>query len=100
LVRDADGNWPVSEGRQIMADIESERRKDGGRKAASPSPSPLVMLGAATEVGFVAAAMAIGGWWLDGRLGTEPWLMIIGLAFALIAGIYKLWKLGQRMFDS
>ncbi len=29
-----------------------------------------------------------GGWWLDGRFGTAPWLMLGGAAFGLAAGFY------------
>ena len=36
-----------------------------------------------------AVAIAIGlyaGWWLDKKLGSTPWLMIIGLLFGVAAG--------------
>ena len=29
-----------------------------------------------------------GGWWLDGKFGTAPWLMLGGAAAGLAAGFY------------
>ncbi len=37
------------------------------------------------------------GWWLDDRYGTDPWLMLLGLAFGITAGFRALWRAGQRM---
>jgi ATP synthase protein I len=28
----------------------------------------------------------LGGRWLDGKLGTQPWLMIVGLVLGVVAG--------------
>ena len=30
------------------------------------------------------------GWWLDGRLGTEPWLLIVGMFAATALATYAL----------
>ena len=38
-----------------------------------------------------------GGRWLDGKFGTEPVLMIIGLGFGLAAGFRFLYRAAQRM---
>lgn len=42
-------------------------------------------------MGFqLAAAMtAFGaiGWWLDGRLGTGPWLLVVGLLLGATGGM-------------
>jgi F0F1-type ATP synthase assembly protein I len=58
----------------------------------------MALVGATTELGVVVAALAAGGWWLDGKLGTSPWLMLVGLAVGLIGETYKLWRLGRRFF--
>ncbi len=34
--------------------------------------------------------LGYGGYWLDGKLGTYPWLMIIGLLAGAGAGFYSL----------
>lgn len=33
----------------------------------------------------------LGGWWLDGKLGTEPLFMIVGAFVGAAAGFYSLW---------
>jgi len=33
-----------------------------------------------------------GGQWLDKKLGTAPWLTLIGLGFGMAAGIRSLWR--------
>ena len=29
----------------------------------------------------------LGGWWMDGRFGTSPWLTLLGLAFGLAVAV-------------
>ena len=33
-----------------------------------------------------------GGQWLDGKLGTEPWLTLAGLVLGAAAGFRSLWR--------
>lgn len=32
----------------------------------------------------------LGGWWIDGRLGTRPWLALLGFAFGVAAALRNL----------
>ena len=32
------------------------------------------------------------GWWLDGKLGTSPWILILGVFTGFGAGLYALVK--------
>lgn len=41
---------------------------------------------AGLELGISVGLGALFGVWLDGKLGTDPWLMLIFLALGLIAG--------------
>lgn len=34
----------------------------------------------------------LGGQWLDGKLGTEPWLSIVGLVLGVVAGFRSLYQ--------
>jgi ATP synthase protein I len=34
----------------------------------------------------------LGGRWVDGKLGTEPWLMIVGLLLGVAAGFRGLYR--------
>jgi F0F1-type ATP synthase assembly protein I len=38
----------------------------------------------------------LGGRWLDGKLGTEPWLMIVGLLLGVVAGFRSLVRAARR----
>lgn len=39
----------------------------------------------------------LGGNWLDGRFGTEPWLALVGLGFGTIAGFRFVWRAAKGM---
>lgn len=39
----------------------------------------------------------LGGRWLDGKLGTHPWLSLVGFFFGVAAGFRTLWRAGRRM---
>ena len=54
------------------------------------------------ELGLSIALGYLGGRWLDGKLGTEPWLQWIGLALGLAAGarsLYRVVRRAQRMME-
>lgn len=65
-----------------------------------PSDPPRENIGMMTAYGRYAslgiqltASMCVFGWigyWLDGKLGTRPWLMILGLMLGAGAGFYAL----------
>jgi ATP synthase protein I len=38
----------------------------------------------------------LGGRWLDGKLGTDPWLMIVGLVLGVTAGFRSLIRTAQK----
>ncbi len=48
------------------------------------------------ELGLSIALGYLGGRWLDGKLGTEPWLQWIGLALGLAAGARSLYRVVRR----
>lgn len=58
-------------------------------------------IGAYGTVGLdFAVAVAIclyGGWWLDKKLGTTPWLMIVGLVLGVVVGFNVLYKAAKRL---
>ena len=43
------------------------------------------------ELALSIALGLLGGRWLDGKLGTEPWLQWIGFALGLAAGVTSLY---------
>lgn len=48
------------------------------------------------QIGLELAAAVLagfwGGYWLDKKLGTAPWLMLLGAAFGMAAGFYLVAK--------
>ncbi|MDR3039067.1 MAG: AtpZ/AtpI family protein [Candidatus Adiutrix sp.] len=61
------------------------------------------------EAGALAQASAVGltfvvaillglglGWWLDRKLGTAPWLLLLGLLIGIAAGFKNLFSLAGR----
>jgi F0F1-type ATP synthase assembly protein I len=49
---------------------------------------------------FIAAVMVCVaiGWWLDGQLGTSPWLVIGGTGLGFAAGLWLMVKASKRSF--
>lgn len=56
-------------------------------------------LGRASSAGIELALAVVGclllGWWVDGKLGTSPWLTLIGLIFGSFVGFRSLWQAAQ-----
>ncbi len=57
-----------------------------------------------SSIGLVLAISvalgAVGGWWLDGYLGTAPWLTVLGLVLGTAAGFCELIREVNRSSDS
>ena len=49
-----------------------------------------IELAVSTTIGF------LGGRWLDGKLGTEPWLMLVGLLLGVAAGFKTLLEIARK----
>jgi F0F1-type ATP synthase assembly protein I len=48
------------------------------------------------ELSLSTVIGALGGRWLDGKLGTTPWLMISGLILGVFAGFRSLIRTARR----
>ena len=55
---------------------------------------------AGVGVELIAAILLLGlaGRWLDGRAGTEPWLMIAGGGLGFAVGLWLIIKQGRAAF--
>lgn len=51
---------------------------------------------AGIELAVAVVAFLLLGWWLDGKLGTSPWLTLVGLVFGSGVGFRSLWKASQE----
>jgi F0F1-type ATP synthase assembly protein I len=63
----------------------------GGPGSSNRRPLGMAAVaGSGAEFAVVIAAGAFAGQWLDRRLGTAPWLVIVGTFVAAGAGFYRL----------
>jgi len=49
-----------------------------------------------TELAVATLIGLFGGHWLDDKLGTRPWLTILGLVFGIAAGFNSLIRVARR----
>lgn len=59
------------------------------------------MLGQASAVGLTFAVAIVlglaGGWWLDKKLDSAPWLLLLGLLCGIAAGFLNLFRFSARL---
>jgi ATP synthase protein I len=72
------------------------------KKGQDPSaPTEFNLLVTASSIGLavvIAIVLGLGlGLLLDSRLGTRPWLTIIGLLMGIVAGFRNLWVMAARL---
>jgi ATP synthase protein I len=48
------------------------------------------------EMGIAVALGSVGGWYLDDRYGTGPWLLIVGMGFGIAAGFKGLYRAAKE----
>ena len=75
---------------------DSQDRRTGGRKDAGPPAGggPSVGTYAGHGLTFAAAILVFLylGKWLDGKLGTEPWLMMVLMFVGAGAAFYRMYR--------
>lgn len=53
------------------------------------------------ELALSVVVGMLGGRWLDGKLSTAPWLMLLGLVLGVIAGFRSIYRsLRKQLHDS
>jgi hypothetical protein len=78
--------------------------REVGQRPRAPRPgAEPVRIGALASGGFEFAVLILagvfGGWWIDRRIGTGPWLLMVGAFVGAGAGFYRLYRTltaGQR----
>ncbi len=48
--------------------------------------------GAGLELAGATAGLALAGYWLDGKFGTRPWGLLVGVFIGIVGGLYNLVK--------
>lgn len=49
------------------------------------------------EMSFSVVIGAGIGWWIDEKIGTKPWMLVIWLCFGFAAGIRSLMRAARRI---
>jgi ATP synthase protein I len=66
---------------------------------APTSPTTLQLIGQLSTIGMsFVLALVIGfggGYWLDGVLGTKPWLSFVGFFVGVAAGVLNVYRVMQ-----
>ena len=59
--------------------------------------------GIASSIGLTMVASVLIGWyvgsWLDGKLGSSPWLMLTGTLMGIAAGFIEMANVAKRLSD-
>ena len=63
-----------------------EKKEDPGEALRELGP----LLGVGTMLAASLGLGVLGGYWADGKFGTKPWLMLLGLFAGLGVGVYNL----------
>jgi ATP synthase protein I len=67
----------------------SEKSKGG---AGQGGPSPASFAGAGAQFVLAILLFLYIGKWLDSKLGTSPWLLMIGVFVGAAAGFYSFYR--------
>ncbi len=54
-------------------------------------------IGVGISFGVEMGALTYLGWWADARLGTLPWLTLVGGILGLVVATYSLVRLAERI---
>lgn len=63
-----------------------------GPHGRSASPQAAQVLGVGLQFAAAIVLFLLLGQWLDEKLGTSPWLLLLGVMTGAGAGFYSLWR--------
>lgn len=61
-------------------------------RGEDPETGYAAYAGAGLQFAVTFLVFGLAGWWLDGKLGTGPWLMILGIALGATGAFISLVK--------
>ncbi len=69
----------------------NEPQQPNDKSPQSPQ-SPLAFASLGFELVVPVALLTYGGYWLDSRLGTLPWFLLLGVFLGMAVGFYNLFR--------
>ena len=76
----------------MTEDRERDGRSDRGVREPAAGSSLGVYLGLGLQFAAAILLFVYLGQWLDRRLGTEPWLLLIGVFVGAGGGFYSIYR--------
>ncbi len=70
-----------------MATREPERQRQ-----STALRQVTALAGAGIQFAVTAVLCTAAGWWLDGRLGSSPWLLMAGGIVGAVGAFYRLYR--------
>jgi F0F1-type ATP synthase assembly protein I len=67
-----------------------------GQREQNPAAAGAAYLGLGLQFGLAIILFMFVGMWLDRRLGTSPWLLILGVFTGAAGGFYSIYR---RLMD-
>lgn len=103
--RPGPGRLPRGGARRREPLDDPNRREAGGENGRGPQEDSAKRRMAAAYQGAVEAVFAVVlptllGWWVDGKLGTSPTFLLIGIVLGFAAFFVRLWRLRSLMDGS
>lgn len=71
---------------EVMSPRDLRRSVDPAARTGKRAYDALSASSVGLELGIAVILGLLFGWWLDGQLGTQPWMMLLFLVFGLVAG--------------
>lgn len=62
------------------------------RNVAAPAPSAGEVMGVGLQFAASILIFLFVGRWLDSRLGTAPWLLMLGVFFGAAGGFFSIYR--------
>ncbi|QDU78748.1 Putative F0F1-ATPase subunit (ATPase_gene1) [Polystyrenella longa] len=73
------------------------------KRPPDKKPPMVAAMQVANEVSTIGMSFALpplGGYWLDWKLGTSPWLVLVGAALGFVVGMKMIFELTKRLGNS
>ena len=77
-------------GARRVHDVDHDSPQAPRAPRGPADPQYMKYAGAGLQFALTFLACGALGWWLDGKLGTEPWLMIGGILAGAAGAMYSL----------
>jgi ATP synthase protein I len=71
-----------------LTDGENDKKDKGLSQTAAAYRKASPILDASWQMVGAAALGTFLGWWLDKKLGTAPWLLLVGAVLGVATGMY------------